>query len=322
VDANVRAHRESASTPTLIANQAEHALVRLLRAGGKGVMDNSGEAECARPADPVLRISNLKVKTVEGGTIKATHKDQTLTIRTAPHTRIRLDGVVAEASALKPGDSLALCLPLSALKSPPLKAWPEKGTPNKPATTVEHTIGDTVLTLLLTAGGMQGDHDLLGVSEIKGSLPALNATWIQAQRESDPKQAFNLWHNFDSIWRGGTVKGIDPETRTVTIIPWQYNTKSVNGRSILESWQRAGKTVYLDAPTKARHACVERWIRDAGNEATYYLDDATIFTLNGRFVAGFSDLRTGDRISVRYRCRHDGETPTRATMVRISRVEE
>jgi hypothetical protein len=157
-----------------------------------------------------------------------------------------------------------------------------------------------------------------------GEVPVF---WVRAaEGEKWPE---GNWQNLDyveaspsreTLWRGGIVTRTDDATRTIEINPWPYDRERLDGRHILEQWQNEGRTVHLDDVTRARHAAVARWLASEGKPEVYVCDDDVAYTLNGLYVAGFHDIRVGDRVTVRYRVQHDASETIPASMVRVSRV--
>ncbi|RMD73390.1 MAG: hypothetical protein D6820_18695 [Lentisphaerae bacterium] len=127
---------------------------------------------------------------------------------------------------------------------------------------------------------------------------------IQAERKENRKVARRYWSGSGRIWRGGTVTSVDPKAGTITIRPWLYDQKHVNGLNILAEWKKKNVKFKLDQETQARHAEVRRWIISGDAEITYKVFADCSITLNGRFVKELREAKIGDRVSVRYRLQH------------------
>jgi hypothetical protein len=333
--------------PMGTANMMEHALSELVASGCRGPIDIGTSVErggrgaiyaltsdkgavirkadpyTTRTEDPVLCLKDCSVAGVSGDTIRVLVSfpdgEKPLTIGLTPHARIEVGGKVAEAASLKPGMHVALKCRFSDMGFQGAFAWPDPipAYLKKPQPTATVHLRGITLVVRPLDDGYRFDHVLLEPASIAGA-GGLTAFWVLAARSplanTNPAKVL-----MDTIWRGGTIRAIDADNRTLTVMPWAYDRQTLDGRQILRQWKEAGRSVHLDAVAKQRHACVKRWLENEGSEEMYRLDDAVVYTLNGRHVASFEDLRPGDKVTIRYRMLYDRERPIPASMVRISR---
>ncbi len=314
--------------PLNTANEMEHALARLVASGAGGGFPQESDPRTFNPPRPIVVIHHATLTEVEGsartldfeavfGSAKVAYA-----CRVPPHARVVLDGGRAALAELKPGDRLQVRLALDALGGFDPAFVPQQRPPWEGPSEADLAAGNRRITLRRVRDGYRSDYDLF-VLRADGSpgpvIPREVRAWRNSACPADLTRAEALQTPRVTIWRGGRVASIDAEHRRVVVKPWPYDTQALTGRRIVAEHRAAGRQVHLDETARLRHACVERWIADAGKPETFYLDDAVDYTLNGLFGAGFDDLAVGDAVTIRYDCRHDATAPIPAELVRISR---
>jgi hypothetical protein len=327
----ILAHRNGGPfRPLNEVNIMEHALSRLLAAGGRGVLPEQPNRRTMEPVRPTVVIHNAQATAVDAKQrlLKMErHIDgqkTTVECQIPPETRIELDGRVASLGDLKPGDHLQLRCYLDQLGDFSNDDLPQAVVPWEQPKTKTLRDGDREVQIRRVHDGYVADYDLFVLLSDTNPRP-VQPRWVRAWRQgvypAEATSRGSLWPARLRIWRGGRVQQIDTPSRTITVAHWPYDTEALTGWRIVKHYRSKGRQLSLDPLAKERLACVDRWIAEDGRARRYRLDAAVDYTLNGLFDADSPDLKPGDTVTLRYECGYDPEPVIHPDFVRVSRQE-